>query len=240
MSLRGGRRINLTEVDVPPALSLVSPSKLPSLLLHPDGSLRTASPASVMVVDVRATAERADGCLANSIHLPARGWQWQQRNLATNETSRAGVAARGADLFPDSPGLGVAVTGVAEIGDEDEAVASACEAFLREAAAAGTRTVKLIFHCMYSKERGPAAARTAMAMLAAQSVGQREGGGLEVALLEGGFQQCMAQLWGDGDGGGRAGGQAGVDGVAMQHSSKMYGRSGGKATGARGLYGFLT
>ena len=100
MSLRGGRRINLTEVDVPPALSLVSPSKLPSLLLHPDGSLRTASPASVMVVDVRTTAERADGCLANSIHLPARGWQWQQRNLATNELSGAGVAARGADLFP--------------------------------------------------------------------------------------------------------------------------------------------
>mmetsp|Transcript_36690 Transcript_36690/g.50098 ORF Transcript_36690/g.50098 Transcript_36690/m.50098 type:complete len:198 (+) Transcript_36690:46-639(+) len=49
----------------------------------------------------------------------------------------------------------------------------------------------LIFHCMYSRERGPRAAEKARVVL---------GDAAEVSLLRGGFQQCMAQLWpADGD-----------------------------------------
>lgn len=44
----------------------------------------------------------------------------------------------------------------------------------------------LIFHCMYSKERGPRAAEKAILML---------GESAKISLLEGGFQQCMTQLW---------------------------------------------
>merc|ERR1719510_1950866 len=46
----------------------------------------------------------------------------------------------------------------------------------------------LVFHCMYSRERGPRAAQAA----------KEAHPGLRVSILRGGFQQCVAQLL-DGD-----------------------------------------
>ena len=58
------------------------------------------------------------------------------------------------------------------------------------ASAAVQRSGALVFHCMYSRERGPRAAR-----VAARAIGDAS----RVLVLRGGFQQCMAKLWCDVD-----------------------------------------
>ena len=117
------------ELELDDPLEYVEPEELYQLLA--DGELT--------VVDVRTEEERADGCIAGSLHAPSEEW--------ANER----------DLGPT-------------------------------ASAAVQRSGALVFHCMYSRERGPRAAR-----VAARAVG----GASRVLVLRGGFQQCMAKLWRD-------------------------------------------
>mgnify|MGYP002631352688 CR=1 FL=1 len=126
-----------------------------SALSLPDGALldhiepielpEALSTGTAIVIDVRSTTERRDGCLAGSLHIPAREW----------------VTA-----------------------DED------CTRLLRSiqtgANARGSLAKHWIFHCMYSKERGPQCARAAAGMA---------GPGVHISVLRGGFQRCMAELW---------------------------------------------
>ncbi len=139
----------------PPDVLSFAPSPMPRPMLAldhlPDGvqclATDTVEPAELpeairrgaIVIDVRSEAERADGRITGSLHVPFEQW------------SRDGLDASAADVV----------------------------------ASAGGR--QLIFHCMYSRERGPTCARIAAASHPEASI----------ALLRGGFQQVMAQLWND-------------------------------------------
>lgn len=113
-------------------------------------ALRLAEDAgrgTLVVVDVRTEAERADGRIAGSMHVPATAWDSLQEGGAAEEVE-GGAAAR---------------------------------ALLESAI-----VEELVFHCMYSRERGPRSAQHAAVAL---------GGRKRVSVLRGGFQQCMARLW---------------------------------------------
>ena len=89
---------------------------------------------------------------------------------------------------------------------------------ISEASANGT---KLIFHCMYSKERGPRAARAAVKACPK----------LQVAVLRGGFRQCMSQLWSDDDDDGDHDDPSATGAAAVAAAAAAAAAASGRATG---------
>ncbi|CAK0847733.1 unnamed protein product [Prorocentrum cordatum] len=152
--------------------------------------LAAAVADGAMIVDVRSEEERADGFLAGSFHVPFEPRRKQQERTAQggHDTPSLGslaevVGGRSPWLpcFVSPPGAARPFCSRREHWDPDDLHESA-----REVAelAAGSGAL-CVFHCMYSRERGPRAAQVALELRPT----------LRAAVLRGGFQRALTQLW---------------------------------------------
>jgi hypothetical protein len=146
-------------VDALPVAAVLAPGGEEAKCVDAEDASEVAAFARIVVVDVRSREERSGGFIAGSVHMPYMAHFSEDAVIDGGVLERAVAAA----LAGASGGAGGA------------------------GGAGGGGGVLVVFHCMYSKERGPRAAKLARAFLAETFPGES----VSVRILSGGFHKWL-------------------------------------------------